>query len=51
MVRLRLLGSCQGCPSSSVTLKFAVEEAIESAAPEVTAIEVEEAAPAPPFRR
>ncbi|SKB86577.1 Fe-S cluster biogenesis protein NfuA, 4Fe-4S-binding domain [Arthrobacter sp. 49Tsu3.1M3] len=46
VVRLRLLGSCQGCPSSSVTLKLAVEDAIESAAPEVTGIEVEEAAPA-----
>ncbi|WP_364743830.1 NifU family protein [Arthrobacter sp. LAR12-1-1.1] len=46
VVRLRLLGSCQGCPSSSVTLKLAVEDAIETAAPEVTAIEVEEAAPA-----
>ncbi|MET1022370.1 MAG: NifU family protein [Arthrobacter sp.] len=43
VVRLRLLGTCQGCPSSSVTLKFAVEEAIESAAPEVTGIEVVEA--------
>ena len=42
VVRLRLLGTCQGCPSSSVTLKFAVEEAIESAAPEVTGIEVVE---------
>jgi Fe-S cluster biogenesis protein NfuA/nitrite reductase/ring-hydroxylating ferredoxin subunit len=50
VVRLRLLGTCQGCPSSSVTLKFAVEEAIESAAPEVTAIEVveEESRPAIP---
>ena len=50
VVRLRLLGTCHGCPSSSVTLKFAVEEAIESAAPEVTAIEVveEETAPATP---
>jgi Fe-S cluster biogenesis protein NfuA/nitrite reductase/ring-hydroxylating ferredoxin subunit len=46
VVRLRLLGSCHGCPSSSVTLKLAVEDAIETAAPEVTAIEVEEAAPA-----
>jgi Fe-S cluster biogenesis protein NfuA/nitrite reductase/ring-hydroxylating ferredoxin subunit len=46
VVRLRLLGSCQGCPSSSVTLKLAVEDAIETAAPEVTGIEVEEAAPA-----
>ena len=40
-VRLRLLGSCDGCPSSSVTLKLAVEGAIESAAPEVLSIEVE----------
>lgn len=41
VVRLRLLGSCDGCPSSSVTLKLAVEGAIEAAAPEITAIEVE----------
>ncbi|MEJ7628444.1 MAG: NifU family protein [Nocardioidaceae bacterium] len=41
VVRLRLLGSCDGCPSSSVTLKLAVEGAIESAAPEIVAIEVE----------
>jgi Fe-S cluster biogenesis protein NfuA/nitrite reductase/ring-hydroxylating ferredoxin subunit len=46
VVRLRMLGSCDGCPSSSVTLKLAVEGAIEAAAPEVTAIEVEEPAPA-----
>ena len=44
MVRLRLLGSCDGCPSSSVTLKLAVEGAIEAAAPEIIAIEVETAA-------
>ncbi|HXH77582.1 NifU family protein [Nocardioides sp.] len=44
-VRLRLLGSCDGCPSSSVTLKLAVEGAIEAAAPEVTSIEVEDAEP------
>ncbi|WP_327286882.1 NifU family protein [Streptomyces sp. NBC_01198] len=49
-VRLRLLGSCDGCPSSSATLKLAVQGAVEAAAPEVTAIEVEaadEAAAAP----
>ena len=46
VVRLRLLGSCDGCPSSSVTLKLAVEGAIEAAAPEITAIEVETAAEA-----
>jgi Fe-S cluster biogenesis protein NfuA/nitrite reductase/ring-hydroxylating ferredoxin subunit len=47
VVRLRLLGSCDGCPSSSVTLKLAVEGAIEAAAPEIARIEVEEAAPEP----
>jgi len=47
VVRLRMLGSCDGCPSSAVTLKLAVEGAIESAAPEVNAIEVEEPAAAP----
>jgi Fe-S cluster biogenesis protein NfuA/nitrite reductase/ring-hydroxylating ferredoxin subunit len=44
-VRLRMLGSCDGCPSSSVTLTLAVESAIQAAAPEVTGIEVEEATP------
>lgn len=41
VARLRLLGSCDGCPSSSITLKLAVEGAIEAAAPEVTTIEVQ----------
>jgi Fe-S cluster biogenesis protein NfuA/nitrite reductase/ring-hydroxylating ferredoxin subunit len=45
-VRLRMLGSCDGCPSSSVTLTLAVETAIRDAAPEVSGIEVEEATPA-----
>ena len=40
-VRLRLLGSCDGCPSSSVTLQQAVETAIVEAAPEITVIDVE----------
>ena len=43
VVRLRMLGSCDGCPSSSVTLKLAVEGAIEAAAPEISSIEVEAA--------
>ncbi|WP_405749509.1 NifU family protein [Streptomyces sp. NBC_00012] len=43
-VRLRLLGSCDGCPSSSVTLRLAVQGAVEAAAPEITSIEVETAA-------
>ena len=41
-VKLRLLGSCDGCPSSAATLQGAVEVAIFEAAPEVTRIEVEE---------
>ena len=43
VVRLQLLGSCDGCASSSVTLELAVEDAIRAAAPEVARIEVEEA--------
>jgi Fe-S cluster biogenesis protein NfuA len=40
-VRLRLTGSCHGCPSSSLTLKTAIEKSIYSAAPDVTSIECE----------
>lgn len=40
-IRLRLLGSCDGCPSSSATLKYAVEAAIGEAAPEIGTILVE----------
>lgn len=43
VVTLRLLGSCDGCPSSSVTLELAVKDAIEAAAPEIIGIEVEAA--------
>ncbi|WP_329458579.1 NifU family protein [Streptomyces sp. NBC_01497] len=46
-VRLRLLGSCDGCPSSSATLELAVRGAVEAAAPEITAIEVEAPAGTP----
>jgi Fe-S cluster biogenesis protein NfuA len=41
-VRLRLLGSCDGCPSSSVTLQLAVERAIVDAAPEIVTIDVDQ---------
>ena len=37
VVRLRLQGSCSGCPSSAVTLKLAIEDAIHRRAPEVEA--------------
>jgi Fe-S cluster biogenesis protein NfuA len=43
-VRLRLLGSCDGCPSSSVTLQLAVERAITEAAPEIIRMEVDQPA-------
>lgn len=46
IARLRLLGSCDGCPSSAVTLSLAVEGAVTAAAPEVVSVEVVEA-PAP----
>jgi Fe-S cluster biogenesis protein NfuA/nitrite reductase/ring-hydroxylating ferredoxin subunit len=42
VVSLRMLGSCDGCPSSSITLTLAVETAIQAAVPEVSGIEVEE---------
>ena len=41
-VKLRLLGSCDGCPSSTITLQMAVEKAILEAAPEIEIIDVEE---------
>ncbi|GAC1663287.1 MAG: NifU family protein [Candidatus Limnocylindrales bacterium] len=39
VVRLRMEGSCSTCPSSTVTLNFAIEEAILKAAPEISRIE------------
>lgn len=39
IVRLRLAGSCQGCPSSSVTLKSGVENMLQHYIPEVTSVE------------
>jgi Fe-S cluster biogenesis protein NfuA len=50
VVRLRLHGSCHSCPSSAVTMKQTIEEAILARAPDVTAVEVEgltESAPTP----
>ena len=41
VVRLRLQGTCRGCPSSAETLKLAIESAIYSAAPDVVSIEAE----------
>jgi len=41
VVRLRLQGSCHGCPASAMTLKQAIEQAVLSAAPDVDAVEAE----------
>jgi len=40
VLRLQFAGSCKSCPSSAVTLEFAVEDAVRAAAPEITSIEV-----------
>ena len=44
VVRLRLEGACNGCPSSALTLTTAVEDAIMRAAPDVERIVAEGAA-------
>jgi Fe-S cluster biogenesis protein NfuA/nitrite reductase/ring-hydroxylating ferredoxin subunit len=51
VARLRLEGSCHGCPSSTVTVQLAITTAIQDAAPEVTDVLVEgmTAAPAAPL--
>ena len=41
VAQLRLEGSCDGCPSSTVTVQLAIKGAIEDAAPEVTEVVVE----------
>ena len=41
VVRLRLDGSCHGCPSSTATLRLGIERAIREAAPDVVDIQVE----------
>ena len=48
IVHLKLQGSCDGCPSSTVTVELAIERAIQEAAPEITGIEVEGAVEASP---
>ena len=39
VVKLRLIGTCGDCPSSTATLRGAIEKAIREAAPEVVSIE------------
>jgi nitrite reductase/ring-hydroxylating ferredoxin subunit len=48
VVRLALRGSCDGCASSTATLKLAIEDAIHKAAPDVEGVEAEGAEPPAP---
>jgi Fe-S cluster biogenesis protein NfuA/nitrite reductase/ring-hydroxylating ferredoxin subunit len=41
IARLILDGTCDGCPSSAITVKLALEGAIKEAAPEITRVEAE----------
>jgi Fe-S cluster biogenesis protein NfuA len=47
VVHLRLEGSCSGCPSSSITLKLAIEKAIFDLAPDVHEVMAEGAVEPP----
>jgi len=47
VARLRMQGSCSGCPSSTVTLRLAIEEAVQKTAPDLERIEAEGVAEEP----
>jgi Fe-S cluster biogenesis protein NfuA/nitrite reductase/ring-hydroxylating ferredoxin subunit len=47
VAHLRLEGNCNGCPSSTLTVRLAIEGAVQNAAPEVTAVQVEGVAEPP----
>jgi Fe-S cluster biogenesis protein NfuA/nitrite reductase/ring-hydroxylating ferredoxin subunit len=48
VARLKLEGSCHGCPSSTVTVQLAITGAVQDAAPEVSEVVVEGMTTAPP---
>ena len=48
VAKLRLEGSCNGCPASASTMELAIEQALQDAAPDLAGIDVEGVtAPAP----
>ena len=47
VLRLRLQGSCDGCPSSAVTAKHAIERVVREVAPEISDVVVEGVAEEP----
>jgi Fe-S cluster biogenesis protein NfuA/nitrite reductase/ring-hydroxylating ferredoxin subunit len=48
VARVRMQGSCEGCPASSMTLKLAIEDAVLKAAPDVDRVEAEDEGAAVP---
>lgn len=48
VARLRLEGSCHGCPSSTMTLRYAIEREIAEAAPDLVDLQVDGVAERPP---
>jgi len=42
IVKLRLVGSCHGCPSSMMTLQAGIERAIRAEVPEIKGVEAVE---------
>ena len=45
VAKLRLQGTCHGCPSSAVTLELAIRQALEEACPDLLGLEVEGVVP------
>lgn len=39
VLKIKLLGSCESCPMSIMTLKAGIEQAVKKAVPEITAVE------------
>jgi Fe-S cluster biogenesis protein NfuA len=39
VLKIKLLGSCESCPMSIMTLKAGIEQAVKRAVPEITAVE------------
>jgi Fe-S cluster biogenesis protein NfuA/nitrite reductase/ring-hydroxylating ferredoxin subunit len=48
IAKLRLEGSCNGCPASASTMELAIEQALQDAAPDLEGIDVEGVTAAPP---
>lgn len=39
ILKIKLLGSCESCPMSIMTLKAGIEQAVKKAVPEIVAVE------------